>query len=138
MTKLDSQVFFKWLPIIIIPLLIIIVFGLSYWIFARRRRNNQNSNNKNSEKEFIITEPVHHKMLPKNEYLSSPTQVVTKKAWSTNSTQLNNTDKAYLDKLFRTASDRSMWKRDYVTKDQYNKLRKVPSGQLQQKNLFSN
>ncbi|CAF3356416.1 unnamed protein product [Rotaria sp. Silwood1] len=77
-------------------------------------------------------------MLPKNEYLSSPTQVVTKKAWSTNSTQLNNTDKAYLDKLFRTASDRSMWKRDYVTKDQYNKLRKVPSGQLQQKNLFSN
>ncbi|CAF2512114.1 unnamed protein product [Rotaria sp. Silwood2] len=138
MTKSNSQVFFKWLPIVVIPLLIIISFGLSYWIFARRRRNNQNSYNKSSEKELVMTEPIHQTMLPNNEYLSTPTQILTKKSWSTNSTQLTNADIAYLDKLFRTASDRSMWKRDYLTKDQRNTLRRIPSGQIQQKLLFSN
>ncbi|CAF0885276.1 unnamed protein product [Rotaria sordida] len=139
MTKLESQVFFKWLPIVIIPLLIIIILGLSYWIFSRRRRrNDQNSNNKKLEKEFIITESIHQTMVPKNEYLSSPIQILTKKSWSKNSTEFTNADITHLDKLFRTASDRLMWKQDYLTKDQHNKLRKVPSGQTQQKTLFSN
>jgi Mg2+/citrate symporter len=44
------------------------------------------------------------------------------------SSQFTNTDKAYLDKIVRTASDRSMWKRDNEKK-----LRKIPSKLIQEK-----
>jgi hypothetical protein len=46
--------------------------------------------------------------------------------------QFTNIDKAYLDKLVRTASDRSMWKRDHSKKNEKN-LRKVPSGLIEGK-----
>ena len=127
MTVLETQIVSNWLPIIFILVLIITIFGLSCWYFAhRRRRNIQNSNKKKPEKRISNTKPMQRILLPKTEYLSSPNPTLPTKSLS----QLTNTDIAYLDKLVRTASDRSMWKRDYSKKDQHNKLRKVPSGQI--------
>jgi uncharacterized protein HemX len=128
MTGLESHILFKWLPIIFILVLIIIIsLGLSYWYFAHRRRKIQNSSKKKPEEKTTNaqTKPMQRTLLPKNEYLSYPKHNLT---CSTSSSQLTNTDIAYLDKLVRTASDRSMWKRDYSKKDSSNQPRKVPSG----------
>jgi len=115
MTVFESSEFSKWLPIILILVLIIIIFGLSYWYFIHRRQN---------KKKIIPLKPI------KNLSFSLPQDNLIKKSLSINSSQLTNTDKIYLDKLVRTASDRSMWKQDYTSKkDSFNKLRKVPSGQ---------
>jgi len=115
MTVFESSEFSKWLPIILILVLIVTILGLSYWYFTHRRQN---------KKKIIRSKPI------KNLSLSPPQDNLIKKSLSINSSQLTNTDKAYLDKLVRTASDRSMWKRDYTSKkDSFNKLRKVPSGQ---------
>jgi hypothetical protein len=120
MTVFESLEFSKWLPIILILVFIITILGLSYWYLIRRRQNK-----KNFEKEIKRFKPINN--------LSSPNHNLTKKSLSLSSSQLTNTDIAYLDKLVRTASDRSMWKRDYSKKDQYNKLRKIPSRQIQEK-----
>ncbi|CAF1218220.1 unnamed protein product [Rotaria magnacalcarata] len=134
----ESQVFFKWLSIAVVPLLIFVILGLSYWIFAHQRRKNQKSNENQLENELIITKPIHQNMVSKNEYLSSQTQILAKKSKSTNSTQFTNTDIADIDKILHTASDRAMWKRNYLTKNRLNKLKQVPSEQTRQKSLFIN
>jgi hypothetical protein len=120
MTVFESSEFSKWLPVILIPVFVITILGLSYWYFARRQRNK-----KKIEKEISWTKPIN--------YLISPSHSLAKKSLSTSLSQLTNTDRAYLDKLVRTASDRSMWKRDYSKKDEHKQLRKVPSGQIQEK-----
>jgi hypothetical protein len=119
----ESSVFSKWLPIIFIPVLIIAILGLSCWFFVHRRRNNKKSNK--------VIKPIP----PKTNHLPSLPQISTTKSLSISSSQLTDIDKAYLDKLVRTASDRSVLSRDYPKKEPLNKLRKVPSGQ---KTLFSN
>jgi len=120
MIVFESSEFSKWFPIILILAFIITILGLSYWYLIRRRQNK-----KNFEKEIKRLKPINN--------LSSPNHNLTKKSLSLSSSQLTNTDIAYLDKLVRTASDRSMWKRDDSKKDQYNKLRKIPSRQIQEK-----
>jgi len=117
MTVFQSLEFSKWLSIILIPVFIITILGLFYWYFIYRRQNKK------------IT---HSKSI--NNLLPSPPHNLPKKSFSINSSPLTNTDIAYLDKLVRTASDRSILKRDNVSKkEQFNKLRKVPSRQIQEK-----
>jgi hypothetical protein len=125
-----SSIFSKWLPIIFIPVLIITILGLSYWFFVYRRWNN-----KKPPKVIKQSKPISRTIPPKTTNISSPLHVSTTKSFPISSSQLTNTDKAYLDKLVRTASDRSLWQHDSSKKAQSNKLRKVPSGQ---KNLFRN
>ena len=122
----DASVFSKWLPIIFIPVLIITILGLSCWFFVHRRRNNKKSNKVIKQIKSIP---------PKTNHLPSLPQISTTKSLSISSSQLTDIDKAYLDKLVRTASDRSVLSRDYPKTDPLNKLRKVPS---RQKTLFSN
>lgn len=130
----------NWLRIVIIPIfiIIIIIIGFCYYIFIHKRRKKQISNNRNSEKEVTTTKSNQHKSLSLNEHLSSPIRIAIKKSKSTNSTQLTNADIAYLDHILRTSSDRSLWKRDFQTQEQHNKLRKVPSGRIQENTLFLN
>ncbi|UJR25655.1 hypothetical protein I4U23_007006 [Adineta vaga] len=71
------------------------------------------------------------KLFQKIEYLSSPPNSnLPIKSRSITSLQFTNTDIAYLDKLVRTASDRSIWTRDHSKSNTYHKSRRVPSGQI--------
>lgn len=110
MTVFESLEYFKWLPIIFIIIFIIIIFTLSYWYFTYQRRNKK----------------------PLIKKISSSKLILPKKSLSINSSQLTNTDINYLDKLVRSASDRSMWKKDekfLSKKNEFNPIRKVPSRQ---------
>jgi hypothetical protein len=97
---------FSWLPIILIFIIIIIIIGLSCWYRQGKKK------------------------LQSIDHLSS----IKDSTFPINSSQLTNTDKAYLDKIVRTASDRSMWKRDNSKKNEQKKiLRKIPSGLIEGK-----
>lgn len=117
MTLFESLDLSKWLPIILIPLLIIFILALSCWYRQRKK--------KKFEKIISRTKPIDH--------LSSTNKNVSHKSSPIIASQLTNTDKVYLDKLVRTASDRSMWKRDLSKKTEPKKLRKVPSGLIEEK-----
>lgn len=97
----------QWLPLLVIPLLFIVILGLSCW-YGHRKKNSSKSLN--------------------------PLSSTTYRTGANPSSQLTTTDKLYLDQLVRTASDRSIWKRDILTKIEGKKLRKVPSGLIEEKN----
>ena len=113
MIVFESSQLFKWLLLLLIPLFIVILFGLFCWYRYRKR--------KKLNKEIPRIKPIGH--------LPSPRDNSTKRTVSNSCSQFTNADKAYLDKLVRTASDRSMLKRNFSKK-----LRKVPSGLIKEKN----
>lgn len=103
---------------LLIPLLFIVILGLSCWYRHRKK------------KKINKTIPRPKPLDP----LSSTTENIShRSAPNLPPSQLTNTDKLYLDQLVRTASDRSMWKRDMSTKVEGKKLRKVPSGLIEEK-----
>ncbi|CAF0836825.1 unnamed protein product [Adineta steineri] len=134
MTVKESQIFFQWLFFILISIFIlIIIVGFFCWYAARRRQHIQHSNQRNLDKVTVNKKPIQQTLFSKNEYLPSSNYNLKIKSRSASSSQLTNTDIAHLDKLIRTASDRSIWKQNYSKINQYNKPRKVPSGHIQHK-----
>ena len=103
----------QWLPILLVPLVFIVIVGLSCWYRHRKKETK------------IIPRAKPFGRLPSTKEMIPAIP----------SFQLTNTDKIYLDKLVRTASDRSMWKGEMSSKKigDEKKLRKVPSGLLEEK-----
>lgn len=117
MTMFNSSEDFKWLPIsFIVIFLVILLSYLSYWYITQRQRN----------KKLVIKK------------ISPSKSLTPKKSLSINSSQLTETDINYLDKLVRSASDRTLWKKDDKSLkkiEKFNIVRKVPSQQIEDKIL---
>ena len=133
----QAHIVSKWFPIFLVPLLIVAVLGLSYRFVRRRRVREQNSTkkglslsntdgSKRSKRTLSKATPVNAagESASKREQLSM--SKLNNQSGPTSASTLTNTDIAHLDRIIRTASDRSLWKLD----DPAKKPRKVPSGLL--------
>ncbi|CAF1210870.1 unnamed protein product [Adineta ricciae] len=119
MVEFEQYKLSKWFFLVIIPVLMIV--GLFCWYSQRRRQNPPNRKRKG----LISSAP-----LPKTEHLSPPVKYNRPiKSRSMASSHFTNTDIAYLDKLLRTASNRSLWPQDHPK----HKIRRVPSEQTHHK-----
>jgi hypothetical protein len=133
----QAHIVSKWFPISLVPLLVAVILGLSYRFVSRRRVREQNltkkglslSNTDDSKRSKRIlsmatTVNAAGESACKREHLS--TSKSTSESRPTSASTLTNTDIAHLDRIIRTASDRSLWKLD----DPAKKPRRVPSGLL--------
>ena len=134
---------FKWFPVFLVPLLIVAVLGLCYRFLCRRRAHERSATKKDlflsNMKDAKSSQQTHSKATPANAAGESVTKrdpLSTNKLNSqsrpTSAATLTNTDIAHLDRIIRTASDRSLWKLD----DSAKKPRKVPSGLLHPQSSF--
>ena len=148
---MKAPIFPNWLPIVLIPAIIIGILGLSCWMINRHRRRRRTLNAPQStseiaapprsEKSSMRTKlasprPAHEKFSLSSSFAPSATcNQITNKSSSTSSSQFTDTDIACLDKLVRTASNRSLWKHGQPAGASSHKPRKVPSGQVQNEDL---
>ena len=130
---------FKWFPVFLVPLLIVAVLGLSYRFFSRRRAHERSATKKDlflsNMKDTKSSQQTHSKATPTNSAAKRDhpsTNKLNSQSRPTSAATLTNTDIAHLDRIIRTASDRSLWKLD----DSAKKPRKVPSGLLHPQSSF--
>ena len=125
MTAVDTSIISSQTLLILVPFLLGGLLGFACWYFARRRRESPRSDRNVAQqggdtKRVQVTVPSKYNSTPSP--LNAEMPVKTRSA---SASQLTTTDIAYMNKLVRTASDRSLW-----ANEQPRHIRKVPSGHV--------